>query len=132
MEYSRRAVEKLAKRKGVHVHDTGQICHLDGEIISCLDPEACASRPEFWKALAGRLQEIPDSAEDKPAVIESKDPKRQQPPKYDKPGYLPPSGTFSRSGFCAFPGIDDHGHALCSKQQGTGGCVCPCHKGEQS
>lgn len=34
----------------------------------------------------------------------------------------------TKSGFCAFPGVDDPGHKLCSGKN----CTCDCHTQDES
>jgi len=133
MEYSRRAVEKLAARKGVDFQDDRVVQSSDGDLLETFPPEAYASKPEFWKAVGEFLQGLPDKnkkqvkAED---ILPAEDLAKLA-ASVSKP--FPSEGFFSVSGFCQWPGIDDHGHATCATQVGTKGCKCLCHiEGEES
>lgn len=133
MEYSRRAVEKLATRKGVDFQDDRVVQSSDGDLIQVFPPEAYASKPEFWKAVGEFLQELPDTNQKAGKVAKSEVIQTIDPTQEYLPFPMPAEGPMSTSGFCQWPGLDGHGHATCSTQVGTKGCKCSCHQeGEES
>lgn len=140
-ELSRRAAQKLAAHKGL-VFQEDVVCKPDGEIVRSFDPAEYYSKPDFWAAVIGFLQEAPEpgtaSAHRKgeafnaepmklPARHRSESP--IEPGASDKP--MPMEGHFAKSGYCHWPGLDGHGHVLCGTLPVGATCVCGCHKNEE-
>lgn len=160
-ELSRRAVAKLAAKKGLTI--SPNYIMRDGETVF-LAP-ADVKQPLVWKAMLDFLAEYAEPVEmvtvqigedDNPnrivtrvekqalagphvGVDITKGPIHKDVRKGDLIGYMasvnakpPTTGPFATSGQCSWPGQDNHGHDLCKTLPVGEHCACDCHKKEDT